>query len=374
MATMLIPQTCCYHGYALQPFTCMICSMVQVKLSTGMPGTSDFAFSYYPAPDLLASPVGSYHYKPAASSPNFNCKNPVADMFKPALPKLNTAFGTGSKRSWVPIGDHDNGCESFALSPVLRNAAMMLDEDHADQFAFSDDEEEPQRTNALRRKYKETGKKENEVEVLAPSDNQGHPKVKFGRGPDKFPRKRKTIGPEERKKLRELMEKIKGILSDEDPEVILGDEDEGPGVILGDEEPGSPPSKVQESIQPRGRTTSETQDEESNFTEFEAFKRQVSPRARFRTRPSWLPPHAPGQINSSRGRNFNKDSRIEPEPEIVENFLLSRAPKVSPQRGPSWLPPRTPAEMDPPRGRKRKQQAEDKDDGPCLRRSTRVRR
>jgi hypothetical protein len=298
--------------------------MIQMKLSTEMPGTSDFAFSFYPAPGdyLLAGPVDPYHYnKPAVPSFDFNFLNPVADMFKPALPKLNTKFGTGVRRSWIPIGAHDNGCESLALSPTLGPTAMMLNEDHADDFALSDDEE-PLKTHPLRRNGRGSRKKQKqkqEVEVLAVSDDEDHPKVKFRRGPDKFPRKRKTIGQEERKKLQELMEKIQGILGGEDPKVILGDE-----------ETVSPCTKV--PIQLRGEQTCAPQGEDIGFvegvTELEVAKKQVLPQTRSRRRPS-------------------------------------------------WLPPKTPSEMDPPRGRKRRVDAEDKDDEPPpqpLRRSSRLRR
>jgi hypothetical protein len=324
---MITPQTCCYHGHALQPFNCLICSMIQMKLSTEMPGTSDFAFSFYPAPGdyLLAGPVDPYHYnKPAVPSFDFNYPNPVADMFKPALPKLNTEFGTGVTRSWIPIGAHDNGCEILALSPTLGPTAMMLDEDYADDFALSDDEEEPLKTQRLRRKGRGPGKKQKfqkQKEVLATRDDEDHPKVKFGRGPDKFPRKRKTIGQEERQRLQELMEKIQGILGGEDPEVILGDE-----------EPVSPCTTAPKAIQLRGEPTSAPQGEEldfiEGFTELGAVKKQVLPRTRSRRRQS-------------------------------------------------WLAPKTPSEMDPPRSRKRKADAEDKDDEPPLqplRRSSRLRR
>jgi hypothetical protein len=310
-----------------------------MKLSIEMSGTSDFTFSFYPEPGdyLLASPVDPYHYnKPAVPSFDFNYPNPVADiMFKPALPKLNTEFGMGVTRSWIPIGAHDNGCETLALSPTLGPTAMMLDEDHADDFALSDDEE-PLKTQRLRRKgrgpeKKQKFQKQKEVEVLATPDDEDHPKVKFGSGPDNFPRKRKTIGQEGRQRLQELMEKIQGILGGEDPEVILGDEE--PEVILGDEEPVSPcTTALPKAIQLRGEPTSAPQGEDidiiEGFTELEAVKKQVLPRTRSRRRPS-------------------------------------------------WLPPKTPSEMDPLRGRKRKVDAEDKDDEPPLqplRRSSRLRR
>jgi hypothetical protein len=313
-SSMMTPQTCC----ALQPFNCMICSTIQMKLSTEMPGTSDFAFSFYPAPGdyLLAGPVDPYHYnKPAVPSFDFNYPNPVADMFKPALSKLNTEFGTGVRRSWIPIGAHDNGCESLALSPTLGPTAMMLDEDHAHDFALSGDDE-PLKAQRLRRKGRDPGKKhkfqkqkQKEVEVLATPDDEDHPKVKFGRGPDKFPRKQKTIGLEERQRLQEMMEKIQS--------------------ILGDEEPVSPCTKVPKAIHLRGERTYAPQGENidfvEGFTELEGVKKPVLPRTRSRRRPS-------------------------------------------------WLPHKTPADMDPPRGRKHKVQTDDEDDKPTIRRSSRLRR
>jgi len=374
-SSMMTPQTCCYHGLALQPVNCMICSMIQIKLSTEMPGTSDFAFSFYPAPGdyLLAGPVDPYHYnKPAVPSFDFNYPNPVADMFKPALPKLNTEFGTGVRRSWIPIGAHDNGCESLALSPTLGPTAMMLDEDHADDFALSDDEEESLKTQPLRRKGRGLGKKQQqkEVEVLAVSDDEDHPKVKFGRGPDKFPRKRKTIGQEERKRLQELMEKIQGILGGEDPEVILGNE-----------KPVSPCTKVPKAIHWRGEQTCVPQGEDidfvEGFTELEIVKKQVMPRTRSRRRQSWLPPKTLAEMDPPRRYNFREASDTESEVEIVEIVKKQVLPQTRSRRRPSWLPPKTPSEMDPPRGRKRKVDAEDKDDEPPLqplRRSSRLRR
>jgi hypothetical protein len=350
--------------------------MIQMKLSTEMPGTSDFAFSFYPAPGdyLLAGPVDPYHYnKPAVPSFDFNFLNPVADMFKPALPKLNTEFGTGVRRSWIPIGAHDNGCESLALSPTLGPTAMMLNEDHADDFALSDDEE-PLKTHPLRRngrgsrKKQKQKQKQKEVAVLAMSDDEDHPKVKFRRGPDKFPRKRKTIGQEERKKLQELMEKIQGILGGEDPKVILGDE-----------EPVSPCTKV--PIQLRGEQTCAPQGEDIDFvegvTELEVAKKQVLPRTRSRRRQSWLPCKTPAEMDPPRRYNFREASDTESEVEIVKIVKKQVLPQTRSRRRPSWLPPKTPSEMDPPRGRKRRVDAEDKDDEPLpqpLRRSSRLRR
>jgi hypothetical protein len=373
-SSTMTPQACFYHGHALQPFNCMICSMIQMKLSTEMPGTSDFAFSFYPAPGdyLLADPVDPYHYnKPAVPSFDFNYPNPVADMFKPAV--------SGLRRSWIPIGAHDNGCESLALSPTL-GTAMMLDEDHADDFALSDDEE-PLKTQALRRKGRGPGKKQKfkkqkEVEVLATPDDEDHPKVKLGRGLDKSPRKRKVIGQEERQRLQELMEKIQGILGGEDPEVILGDEE--PEVILGDEEPISPCTKVPKAIQLIGEQTCAPQGEDidfvEGFTELEVVKKQVLPRTRSRRRQSWLPPKTPAEIDPPRRYNFREASDTESEVEIVKIVKKQVLPHTRARRRPYWLPPKTPSEMDPLRGRKRKVQADDEDDKLTLRRSTRLRR
>jgi hypothetical protein len=347
-----------------------------MKLSTEMPGTSDFAFSFYPAPGdyLLAGPVDPYHYnKPAVPSFDFNYPNPVADMFKPALSKLNTEFGTGVRRSWIPIGAHDNGCESLALSPTLGPIATMLDEDHADDFALSDDEESL-KAQRLRRKGRGPGKKQKfqkqrEVEVLAAPEDR--PKLKFGRGPDKFPRKQKTIGLEERQRLQESMERIQSILGGEDPEVILGDE-----------EPASPCTKVK-AIQLRGEQTCAPQGEDidfvEGFTELEVVKKLVLPRTRSRRRQSWLPPKTLAEMNPPRRYNFREasDTESESEVEIVKTVKIVKKqvlPQTRSRRRPSWLPPKTPSEMDPPRGRKRTVQTDDEDDKPTLRRSSRLRR